>query len=291
MKTALPRTFLFLAALSLYLMGMTHRSAASPSIDAQLAKLKDADAEVRVEALRELQTSVDPRLPEAMLKLLADEGDSIRRLAARGVGSRWWQIPKANVGAYVKALQRNEKSEREDEVNMVHRALALLNRDYRDNMLARSANQRWVIYERRGLPCLIDTATGTEELLGYEKDGAAHLSGAWGNGTLEGGVFWHPKEELAGLDIGIGRKGSEVWIWRHRAGVRRLGATEMLKTLGVPERVFHPGGGFFTEIKEWKGDELRFEVSFTTMKKEEFIDRTATMGWNAVKQTLRVISK
>ncbi len=291
MDSSFLRTLIFSAAIALLFADSLARAAAPQSTDAQLGKLRDADAEVRIEALRELQTSIDPRLPDAMLKLLSDEGNSIRRLAARGVGSRWWQIPKERVPAFAKALKKNEKSEFEDEVNMIHRALALLGRDYRGDMLARSANQRWVIYERRGLPCLIDTTTGTEELLGYKGSDAAWLSGSWGNGNLDGGVFWHPQTERAGLAIGIGRKDSAVWIWEHHTGLKKIGATEILKALGVKESTVLMGGGFNTEIKEWKGDELRFEATFTTAKKEEMTEHAATLGWNAAKKTLRVISK
>src|SRR5438552_7411540 len=87
--------------------------------DAFLTQLKSPEPDVRIAALRELQTSLDPRIPDAMLPLLADEGNSIRRLAARAIGSRWWQIPK------------------------------------KSDMFAASSNGRWIVYERRALPCLI----------------------------------------------------------------------------------------------------------------------------------------
>src|SRR5215475_11962448 len=75
--------------------------------DVYLPQLKDKDPDVRVEAVRQLQTSLDSRIPEAMLPLLSDEGNSIRRLAARAIGSRWWQIPKERVSQSVQALRRN----------------------------------------------------------------------------------------------------------------------------------------------------------------------------------------
>src|SRR5439155_14491518 len=114
----------------------------------------------------------------------------------RAIGSRWWQIPKERVVDFVEALKRDEDSEYvnalkrdEDdewvtEMNMVSRALGLLNRDYKDHMFARSANKRWVIYERRGLPCLIDTHTETEELLGWSPNDKAWLNPAWANSAL-----------------------------------------------------------------------------------------------------------
>src|SRR5689334_3717660 len=77
------------------------------SVDVYLPQLKDKDPEVRLEAVRQLQTSLDSRIPEAMQSLLNDEGNSVRRLAARAIGSRWWQIPKDKIDSYVKALQGN----------------------------------------------------------------------------------------------------------------------------------------------------------------------------------------
>ena len=122
--------------------------------DAFFAQLKSPEPDVRIAAVRELQTSLDPRIPEAMLSLLAGEGNSIRRLAARAIGSRWWQIPKEKVPQFLTALRRNENSNFADERNIVARAIGLLTRDYTSTMFACSANKRWVIYERHGLPCL-----------------------------------------------------------------------------------------------------------------------------------------
>jgi hypothetical protein len=137
--------------------------------DVYLPQLKDKDADVRIAALRELLTSLDSRIPEAMLSLLSDEGNSIRRLAARAIGSRWWQIPKEKTESYVNALQHNLRSEIdfEDEKNMAERAIGLLTKRYDSKMFSRSPNSRWVIYERYSFPCLIDTTTYTEELIGW----------------------------------------------------------------------------------------------------------------------------
>ena len=63
------------------------------STGALLAQLKNPEPDARVAAVRELQTSLDPRVPDAMLSLLSDEGNSIRRLAARAI----WQSMVANV--------------------------------------------------------------------------------------------------------------------------------------------------------------------------------------------------
>jgi hypothetical protein len=54
---------------------------------------------------------------------------------------------------------------------MSRRGIALLKRTYDNDMFSRSKNRRWVIYERYGKPCLIDTRNHTEELLGCEVEG------------------------------------------------------------------------------------------------------------------------
>src|SRR5260370_8602011 len=83
---------------------------AAASEDAFFLQLNSPDPDVRIAAVRELQTSLDPRIPDAMLPLLADEGSSIRRLAARAIGSRWWQIPKEKVPHLITPLRRNKNS-------------------------------------------------------------------------------------------------------------------------------------------------------------------------------------
>ena len=285
---------LFLCACCIFLLSAASARCAEPAeASADLAKLKSPDADVRVEALRALQTSLDPRIPEAVLPLLADEGNSIRRLAARAVGSRWWQIPKERVPAFVAALRRNEGSEFDDEKNMVQRGIGLLTRNYGGKMLPRSADGRWVIYERLGLPCLIDTKNGTEELLGWAPDDTdGRLAAAWGNGETAASVLWHDKMDIAALSIIVNRKESAVWIWRHQTGLRKIGEDVIFKALGGRENDMNSGGGFYVHVKGWKGDELRFEVSYSTKRGEDsYSDHTAVLGWDASKNKLRVISR
>jgi hypothetical protein len=269
----------------------TATAADATDTTAQLAKLKDPSAEVRIEALRELMTSLDPRLPEALFPLLSDEGNSIRRLAARAVGSRWWQIPTARIPAFTAALQRNAQSEAEDEQNMVQRGLGLLRRNYQGAMFARSANGRWVIYERHGLPCLIDTTTHTEELLGWKEEDSGWLAPAWGNSPLAGAARWHPKKDIVVLDIIEDRRASTIWAWQHGRGLRKLAQARVLKLLKVPERRFYSAGGFYTDIKDWRGDELVIELSYSTVDGEEYNDNTARLGWSLPKDSLRLISQ
>ena len=283
------RTLALRASCIVLLSATTARCALPSDPAADLAKLKTPDAEVRIEALRALQTSLDPRIPEAMLSLLADEGNSIRRLAARAVGSRWWQIPKDRVPVFVAALKRNEASEFDDEKNMVQRGIGLLTRNYGGKMLPRSSDGRWAIYERLGLPCLIDTKNETEELLGWGNGGSFMPS--WGNEETATSVWWHDKKDIAALSMLLGRKESIVWIWRHQSALRMIEEDAIIKALGYRKDDVNFAGGFFVDVKGWKGDELRFEVSFSTRKGEEDSDRTALLGWDASKNKLRVISR
>ena len=262
------------------------------SVERHLSQLRSDDPEVRIEGLRALLTSLDPRIPDAMLALLSDKGNSIRRLAARAIGSRWWQIPQERMPEFTAALKRNADSEFEDEQNMVARAVGLLNRDYSGKMFVRSPNKRWVIYERRGLPCLIDTETGTEELLGWSgEERRGWLAPAWGNGLLDESAVWSQTGEAVALTMLLNRKESAAWVWQHRTGLRRLDTEKVVKAVGVRESQLHRAGGIFTEIKDWNRDELRLEVTFTTAQGDSYTDHTAVLAWNPETDKLRVISR
>jgi hypothetical protein len=101
---------------------------ADEEIENALRALKSPSPEVRVSGLRDLMTSLDPRIPDAVLPLLRDEGDSIRRLAARALGSRWWQIPEERRAEILRALEPNLRSPHEDERQMAERAVGLISR-------------------------------------------------------------------------------------------------------------------------------------------------------------------
>lgn len=263
----------------------------SPSADESLKKLRDSDPEVRVEAVRNLQTSMDPRIPEAMLPLLSDEGNSIRRLAARAVGSRWWQIPEDRRPAYLAGLKRNAGSASEDERNMGERGLGLLTRSYKGGNFARSADGRWVVYERYCLPCLIDTKNGTEELLGWSPDDRAWLISSWGNGPAAESILWHPRKAIVAFSMLLNRRDATLWIWRERGGLRKITVADALGALGLSEGDILGAGGFGLEAKGWDGDVLRCEMTYSTMKGEEIVDHSALLGWDAGKDTLKVFAR
>jgi hypothetical protein len=260
--------------------------------DVYLPQLKDKDADVRIAALRELLTSLDSRIPEATRVLLSDEGNSIRRLAARAIGSRWWQIPKEKTESYVNALQSNLKAEVdfEDETHMAERGIGLLTRRYDSKMFSRSPNSRWVLYERRGFPCLIDTTTSTEELLGWspaynrESEMPPWIFG--GNSPIgQDEALWHPTKEAVALSVSISRRATSVWIWEHKHGVQKLTRSELIKLLHPKGKTDEPNP-ITAEMKEWKGDELLVSVSWGLED-----EGSATIAWNLSSHGWRVVSR
>jgi len=274
------------------LIAVTIANAASGSstdpADAFLAQLKNPEPEARIAALRELQTSLDPRISDAMLSLLSDKGNSIRRLAARAIGSRWWQISKEKVPEFVEALRRNEKSEFEDETNMVARAIGLLTRDYKSKMFAHSSTGRWVVYERRGLPCLIDTTTDTEELLGWPRDESTTSEGmllpALGNEPLGDAVVWHPTKEAVAFSVLKSRRSVMVWIWEHRFGLEKLQPAMLIKMLKLKEPVDEPNP-FTAQIKDWKNNELHVSVGWGRD------EQSAVVAWDLSEHRWRMVSR
>jgi hypothetical protein len=273
-------------------------SAVNPA-DIYLPQLNSKSADVRITALRQVQTSLDSRIPEAMLALLSDEGNSIRRLAARAIGSRWWQIPKDKADIYVNALAQNLRSESDfqDEKNMAERAIGLLTRRYDSKMFSRSPNGRWIIYERRGLPCLIDNLTDTEELLGWPRDQSVIelFMPASGNETLEGNtpneryVSWHPHEEAVALEIWQTRRATAVWIWQHKYGLHKLNRSELIKLL-QPKGAIDEPNPLSSEIKEWKGDDLLVSVGWGQQWGDNTVG-SAVVAWNLQQHKWRKISQ
>lgn len=281
-----------ITAIGLILVAFSLSGSTTNPVDVYLPQLKDKDADVRIEALRQLQTSLDSRIPDAMFALLPDEGNSIRRLAARAIGSRWWQIPREKTESYVNALEHNLRSEVdfEDEKNMAERAIGLLTRRYDSKMFSRSPNGRWILYERRGFPCLIDTTTYTEELLGWSTSTGRDLEmPPWffgGNSPIgQEEALWHPNKEAVALSVSISRRATSVWIWEHKHGVQKLKRSELIKLLHPKGKIEEPNP-ITAEFKEWKGDDLLVSVGWGLED-----EGGATVAWNLANHGWRVVSR
>jgi hypothetical protein len=131
-----------------------------------LARLHSPDIAERRAAIDEIQTLDDPGIAEACLPLLDDEGNSIRRLAARAIGSRFDQIPPARAKEYVAALQRcAETTPHDGAKQMCARAVGLLTRNYSSDQFSVSPDGKWVLYERRRLPVIADVKRQVHTLL------------------------------------------------------------------------------------------------------------------------------
>ena len=287
-----PHISKFVGALGLILVAFCISGSTTNPADVYLPQLKDKDPDTRIAALRELLTSLDSRIPEAMLPLLSDEGNSIRRLAARAIGSRWWQIPKEKTESYVNALQSNLKAEVdfEDETHMAERAIGLLTRRFDSKMFSRSPNGRWVLYERRGFACLIDTTTYTEELVGwapvYNRNSEMPPWLFGGNSPIgQDEALWHPTREAVALSVSVSRRATSVWIWEHKRGVQKLTRTELIKLLHPKGKIEEPNP-ITAEFKEWKGDDLLVSVGWGLED-----EGGAVIAWNLANHGLRVISR
>ncbi len=278
------KRILFLGFAFLLLAGFAHGES---DLEREMARLGHPEAEERLEALRALHTTLDPRLPDAMLSLLTDEGNSVRRLAARGIGSRWWQISKDRVGTFVAALQPNLESEFDDEKEMAQRAVGLLQRDYRGSSFNRSPNGRWVVYERYCLPCLIDTASETEELLGWDPE--RYLL-AFPPGDMSDRVIWHPAGEMAAIGFNLNRRISSLWIWREGQSLRPISLEEMTALLKGDDPLDQIW--FYATPTGWRGEDLLFTVEYSVVPSDaDPVDYQATLGWNAKTDRLRLVSR
>lgn len=247
------------------------------NVDANLAKLKSKDPDRRLEALRSLEYSVDPRLPAILLGLLDDVGNTTRRVAAHGIGSRWWQIPKEQVELYIARLKRASPKEQESVgSNECHRSIALLQqaigkRIEHPEAVSISPNGRWIIYDRRGLPCLVDTQTQSEELLG------------WGGGDYEGrlvGTLWHPSKEIAAMSLSTRRGTASLIVWSHGSGTQMIHKDRILDLLQKKKIKANPLMSFISEDQmKWRGDKLIIPMDFATETGDD-LSHVATAVWN-----------
>ena len=181
---------------SLILFGLTVLAFSMPEVSRAdwMTDLHSSDVSVRRAAMDKIQTLDDPRIPSACLPLLDDTGLSIRRLAARAIGSRFYEISDADRPRYLAALQtcqENRKNKPElgtysgvDDITlMCRRAIGLLSRRYDSPSFSVSPNGKWVLYERRRCPVIANIASLQHHLLtplnpnGYEPDEAYYSEG------------------------------------------------------------------------------------------------------------------
>lgn len=239
------------------------------------------DPERQLEALRTIATSLDPRIPAACVPMLQSPGASVQRNAARAIGSRWWQIPREELATYEQALKANLRSDDVQFVNMIRRGIGLLTQSYDGDMFSRSPSKRWVIYERHGKPCLIDTKTSTEELLGATTEGK--FMPAYGNEPLTNDCHWHPRQDMVAMQVLIFRHPSLLWVWRAGHGLRTFGIDELRAVLKPVVGELSETAIYDVDFKAWKGTDLEFTV-------DALRDHTILLRWESASDTLRVMS-
>jgi hypothetical protein len=158
-------------------------------------------------------------------------------------------------------------------------------------MFSRSPNSRWVIYERYSFPCLIDTTTYTEELIGWspvsKRD--VEMPPWWfgGNSPIDQNeALWHPSKEAVALRVATSRRATNVWIWEHKYGLHKLKHSELIKLLQPKGKIDEPNP-LTAEIKEWNGDDVFVSVGWGF----EPVIGKAVVAWNLSQHKWRAISK
>jgi hypothetical protein len=138
-----------------------------------VAELSSTNIDVRRVAVDKIQTLDDPRIPDACLPLLQDPGYSVRRQAARAIGSRYYQIPPERQPVFIAAMRKCRQDfpsgfdswELAGDQNVADRGIGLLTRDFSSTAFSVSPDKKWVLYEQRRLPMIADTKLRSRQLL------------------------------------------------------------------------------------------------------------------------------
>ncbi len=252
-----------------------------------MTDLHSPDISVRRAAVQAIQTCDDPRIPAACFPLLGDVGDSIRRQAARAIGSRFAQIPATDRGRYITALRACAAAGPDDVTLICQRAIGLLTRDYSFASFSVSPNGKWVLYERRRLPVIANIARQQHELLSPfdpatagATDDVAHDTGIEGSEDYE-----HAPVTDSLLEMVVTNEPAEALFAPHwQPGGNAIAFT--LETLEM--RFYHP-------ILVWSASNrdvqvLNFErfQSLLGSRKHEWGTTTEFVGWKGDRVLVRI---
>ncbi len=223
-----------------------------------IAALSSPDIAVRRVAVDLIQTLGDPAIPAACLPLLRDEGFSIRRQAARAIGSRFSEIPKNQRKMYVDALKTCAKQGPEDVTLICQRAIGLLTENYSYPSFSVGPKNKWVLYERRRLPVIAPVKGGAHALVtpvAIDFNGKPDLLKMKITNESAEELFdphWHPGGEALAFTMKLQRRFyTPVCIWS--AKNNRVIILEARSLKGVlPSR--YPAWGTTTEFARWDGD-------------------------------------
>ena len=272
--------------------GWFHASAATNWV----AALGSADIKVRRQAVDRIQTLDDPRIPAACLPLLQDDGLSIRRQAARAIGSRFYEIPKDQMPQYIAAMRQyrqrfppdpkppNNYDPQGDQI-VAERGLGLLTRDFSGPEFSVSPNKKWVLYEERRLPMIARTDLSTRQLLSpclsagdpyagspsHVEDGEI-VEGdrdSQPSGLLKLYITWVPNEWLfkphwqpASLALELQpsiqhRFFTPACIWRSKDGTYRVFTVDSFQRLYGKR---YPHWGTTMDFVKWDGPKAVFKI-------------------------------
>ncbi len=257
-----------------------------------IADLHSPDAALRRVAVFRIQTLDDPRVPGACLPLLNDPGLSIRRLAARAIGSRFYDISDADRPRYLAALQtcledRKGKPEAgtyhdvDDVTLMCQRAIGLLSRRYASPPFSVSPNGKWVLYERRR-PVIANIADQQHHLLtpldpnGYEADEAYYSEDEDDTNLPETNILkmvdtnlpaiqlfaphWRPDGQAVAFSLERLQRRfyHPILVWSAPAPSRVVVLDEAFFQVLLGTR--YPQWGTTTDFAAWKGDKVLVRV-------------------------------
>lgn len=223
-----------------------------------IADLSSPDVNVRRKAIDAIQTLDDPAIPAACLPLLKDEGFSIRRQAARAIGSRFSDITKDQRKTYVDALKTCAKEGPEDVTLICQRAIGLLTENYRFPSFSVGPKKKWLLYERRRLPVIAPLKGGPHTLVSpvaIDFNGKPDLLKMEVTNESAQELFdphWHPGGEALAFTMKLQRRFyTPVCIWSATSDKIMILEARSLKGV-LPSR--YPAWGTTTEFARWDGD-------------------------------------
>lgn len=229
-----------------------------------IAELSSPDVKVRRKAIETIQTLDDPAIPPACLPLLKDEGFSIRRQAARAIGSRFADIPKDQRKPYVDALKSCAKEGPENVTLICQRAIGLLTENYKFPSFSVSPTKKWVLYERRRLPVIAPVKSGSHTLispLAIDFNGKPDLLKMMVTNESAEELFhpqWHPSGDALAFTMQLQRRFyTPVCVWSATSDKIVILEARSLKNV-LPAR--YPAWGTTTEFARWIGDKAIVRV-------------------------------
>ncbi len=223
-----------------------------------IARLASPDIAIRRAAIEEIQTLEDPAIPAACLPLLRDEGRSIRRQAARAIGSRFADVPPDQRKIYLAALRDCAAAGPEANTLLCQRAIGLLTRNYAFPSFSVGPKKKWILYERRKLPVIAPYKDGPHQLLSLVAKntiGERDLPKLAVTNESAQDLFaphWHPGGDAVAFTMILQRRFfNPICIWVAGEESVKVLEPQSLKPL-LPAH--YPAWGTTSEFVKWDGE-------------------------------------